>query len=134
MTLDVGHGWVIAGAVFSALLVIIALAFLVSEFIRFRRRKTPGYTGFISMRSTARRMTGSLVLIALALMVFLAMCVVDLSKRPASFAGYWSVCAILAFALFVMGLLDFREVRGHRAAHELKLLWRMTRGMPKNKD
>ena len=131
MEAGLDRGWALAGALLSALLVIFALAFIVNEFISFRRRKTPGYTGFISIRSTRRRITGSLILIALAIMLYSGLCAMDLSQRPMLFGLYWIVCALLAFVLFLLGLLDFREVREHHNVHELKLLWRVTRGMPK---
>jgi len=122
---------VVGAAALSAVMMILALAFLVSEFIRFRRRKTPGYAGFISIRSTGRRIAGSLILIALALMFYAGLHVVDFSHRPVLFGAYWIVCCLLAFLLFLLGLYDFREVRQHRMAHELKLLWRMTQRMAK---
>ena len=122
---------VVGAAALSAVMVILALAFLVSELIRFRRRKTPDYAGFISIRSTGRRIAGSVVLIALAVMLYAGLSVMDFSHRPVLFGMYWIVCCLLAFLLFLLGLLDFREVRAHRMVHDMKLLWRMTRGAPK---
>jgi putative exporter of polyketide antibiotics len=123
--------WRWVGAILAGMLVLFALGFVVSEIVRFRRRKTPGYTGFISVRSTLRRIVGSLFLIALGLMFYMGLCVLDLSHRPVLFGIYWIVCSILAFVLFLLGLLDLREVREHGSAHELRLLWSMKRGMPR---
>ncbi len=123
--------WLVAGAVFAGLLVVAALVFMVSEFIRFRRRNQPDYAGFISMRSTRRRISGSFLLIVLGLMLYFGLCVVDFRDSPVLFTVYWSISCLLAFILFFVGLLDLREVRDHRTAHQLKLLWRMTRHIQK---
>ena len=126
-----GPLWCSIGAALAGLLVLFAVGFVVSEFVRFRRRKTPGYTGFISIRSTARRITGSVLLTILGLMFYAGLCVVDLSQRPVFFGIYWIVCSFLAFILFLLGLLDLREVREHLNVHEMKLLWSMKKGMPR---
>jgi sterol desaturase/sphingolipid hydroxylase (fatty acid hydroxylase superfamily) len=79
------------------------------------------------MRSTTRRITGSVILLSLALMLYAGLAVIDFSDSPMLFTVYWIVCSLLAFILFLLGLLDLREVREHRTVHQLKLLWRMTK-------
>ena len=126
-----GHLSTMIGAVCGLMMVLFAFGFIISEFIRFRRRKTPGYTGFISMRSTTRRISGSFILAGLGLLFYLGLSVIDFSDSPVLFTVFWMVCSFLAFFLFLLGLLDFREVRTHQSAHQLRLLWRMTRDIPR---
>lgn len=121
------------GAICGGLLILCALGFMVGEFLRFRRRKTPGYTGFISMRSISRRISGSIILIVLGLMLYFGLAVINFADSPVFFSVYWIICCLLALILFVMGLLDLHEVRQHRHVHHLKLLWQMTKDISKKR-
>jgi hypothetical protein len=104
-----------------AILILIVLAILAREawlFVSWRSR--------LSYHRFVLRMTTGAVLFLLLAAILIGIAILHLDKaagHPVLFLCWWGGCAVLAFVLVILALLEMREVTKEVLRHESQL-WR----------
>ncbi|MDH7498954.1 MAG: hypothetical protein QHH30_01030 [candidate division NC10 bacterium] len=105
------EGFLALSLAFSLALVALGIGSGALEVARARKRSQGRAGEFLSPRRTMRRLFTSVVLVALGVMIFLGVHLLQFSPMGMEFLAYWGVIFLLVVWLFVCPFFDMSETQ-----------------------
>ena len=101
--------------------VVIALILLLNEIRIYRNRTQDSENEFISRKRLIRRAIGAIILIIIVLLIYLTSLFPKLNESIITLSIIYGMCLFLSLSLFVIVLLDLREISSHLGKHKKEI-------------
>jgi uncharacterized membrane protein len=101
--------------------VVITLILLLNEIRVYKNRSQDSENEFISRKRLIRRTIGAIMLIIIVILIYITSLLPKLNKSIITLSIIYGICLFLSLSLFVIVLLDLREISFHLGKHKKEI-------------
>ena len=113
--------YIIIKGLLSSGIVVIALILLLNEIRVYKNRPQDSENEFISRKRLIRRAIGAIILIIIVILIYITSLLPKLSESIITLSIIYGICLFLSLSLFVIVLLDLREISTHLGKHKKEM-------------